>query len=235
MKFDMHVHTIYSRHWFWGIDAINTPKEMIDTAIAKGLDGLAVTDHNCVKGSLVAEKYAKNLGNNFKIITGSEIRSASGDILALDVREDVMPGMSVEETVERIRELGGIAVAPHPFSKFIFRQCVGNEAAKLDAVEIFNASNSLFFHNMKAKAFAEKHNMPICAGSDSHCTRTLGTAGIICGPDPIGDMMKKKVEVFGKRAKRKDMMFLISKKYGRSIKWKMQRKNRASILQTDLK
>ncbi|MEM5804544.1 MAG: PHP domain-containing protein [Candidatus Aenigmatarchaeota archaeon] len=226
MKFDMHTHTVYSRHWFWGVDAINTPQEMVDAAIAKGLGGIAVTDHNCVKGSLAAEKYAKSLGNDFKIITGSEIRSASGDILALGIREDVKPGMSVEETVDSIRDLGGIAVAPHPFSEFLFRQCVGKDALKADAVEAFNASSSLTFQNMKAEAFAAKHGMPVCAGSDSHCTRTVGNAGISCEGDPIEDILGKKAEIFGKRTGKLDMIFLISKKYGRSMKWRLVGKDR---------
>lgn len=219
MKIDLHNHTVYSKHWFWGIDALNTPEEMIRAAIKRGLDGIAITDHNYVKSSLKAKKYARRVDRDFLVITGTEIRSASGDVLALGVKSDVKAGMSVQETVEKIRELGGVAIAPHPFSKFILRECIGKEASKADAVEIFNASSNMSFHNTKAKAFAIKYDMPVCAGSDSHCIRTVGNAGIICYGDPLEDIMKKRVKVFGRRTKRSDMLFLISKKYGRAIKW----------------
>ena len=68
MRIDTHVHTIYSKHWFWGFDSLNTPLEMIKFAIKKGLDGLAITDHNTVKGSMVGKKIAKSF-KGFKIIT----------------------------------------------------------------------------------------------------------------------------------------------------------------------
>jgi len=63
MRIDCHCHTIYSKHWFWGYDSINTPKEMIKAAIKKGLDGIAITDHNTVKGSLIGKKIAKKYKN----------------------------------------------------------------------------------------------------------------------------------------------------------------------------
>ena len=221
MRIDLHNHTVYSKHWFWGIDALNTPEEMIKAAIKRGLDGIAITDHNYVKSSLKAKQQARRIDKDFLVVTGTEIRSEAGDVLALGVKEDVEPGLSVEETVEKIRDIGGLAVAPHPFSRFILRECIGEEASKADAVEIFNASSNLSFHNTKAKAFAIRHNMPVSAGSDSHCIRTVGNAGIIYSGDPIEDIRKRKVKVFGRRTRKSDMLFLIAKKYGRAIKWRI--------------
>ena len=199
MKFDMHTHTIYSKHWFFGIDALDYPRDMIKAAIKKGLDGIAVTDHNNIRGSLIALKEAKRINKDFKIITGIEVRSAKGDILAYGVRENVKPMMSVEETVESIHDLGGIAVAAHPFSEFLFRNVLQEESRKTDAVEVFNATNSIPLQNLKAKAFARQYNMPVSAGSDSHCILSVGNAGIICDSDPLGSIMKKKVRIFGGR------------------------------------
>ena len=230
MKFDMHTHTIYSKHWFFGIDALNYPKDMIKAAVRAGLDGMAITDHNNVRGSLIGLKEAKSISKSFKIITGTEIRSAKGDILAYGIKENVKPMMSVEETVERIHDLGGIAVAAHPFSEFLFRNVLQEESRKTDAVEVFNATNSIPLQNLKAKAFARQYNMPVSAGSDSHCILSVGNAGIICDGDPLQAIMKKKVRIFGKYTPYKDTAFQMLEKFGRSAKWLVFRKEKRHVV-----
>ena len=103
MRIDLHNHTVYSKHWFWGIDALNTPEEMIKAAIKRGLDGIAITDHNYVKSSLKAKQQARRIDKDFLVVTGTEIRSEAGDVLALGVKEDVEPGLSVEETARVLK------------------------------------------------------------------------------------------------------------------------------------
>ena len=218
MKIDCHCHTIFSKHFFWGYDALNKPEEMIKAAIKKGLDGLAITDHNTVKGSLAAKKIAKKY--NFKIITGSEISTETGDFLALGIKEDVPKNLSLEETLEKIHDLGGIGVAPHPFGRYIFRKCVKNKAIKADAIEVFNSSLN-FMQNKKALNLAKKFKKSITAGSDAHSVREVGNAGIICDDDPIESIIKNKVKIFCKYTTFIDFTYLISKKFIRSIKWRL--------------
>jgi len=226
MRYDLHTHTNYSRHWLFGIDALGTPEEMVKAAIRKGLGGIAVTDHENVKGSLKAKEAARRIDKNFKVITGTEITSGSGHILGLGIKEDVRPGMGVEETVERIRDLGGFAVAAHPFAKFWFRACLKEQAVKADAIEILNACTCTKFQNRAAQRFAEKAGKHGIAASDSHCPRTLGMAGIECDGDPLSAIRKGRFAIFGKIAPRKDFLYLMGKKYGRSIKWKVVGKPR---------
>ena len=56
LKFDLHIHTTCSKHPFWGVDAMNCPKEAIKRAIKLGLDGIAITDHNTTRGGLKISK-----------------------------------------------------------------------------------------------------------------------------------------------------------------------------------
>jgi predicted metal-dependent phosphoesterase TrpH len=65
--FDLHAHTNYS-------DGLYSPKELIDKAINKGLNGISITDHDTVSGIAEALEYATNL-NDFKIIPGIEFSS----------------------------------------------------------------------------------------------------------------------------------------------------------------
>lgn len=221
MRIDCHCHTIYSKHWLWGFDSLNTPREMIKAAIKKGLDGLAITDHNTVKGSLVARKIAKDY-KDFIIITGSEIRTKFGEVIGLGINEDVPMRLSIEETVEKIHDAGGIAVAPHPFGKYLFKKSVGEKIKMVDAVEVFNATLTRVA-NMKALILSKKFKKSRTAGSDAHSIREVGNAGIICSDDPIEDILKNKVKIFGKRTSLVDISYLITRKFLRSVEWRLSK------------
>jgi len=220
-KFDLHSHTVYSKHWFWGMDALNTPRQMVKAAIKKGMNGLAITDHQTVKGSLVAKSFAKRC-KDFIVVTGSEIRTFSGDVVALGIKEDVPDDLSLAETIERIHNLGGIAVAAHPFAKFIVRKCVGYEAKRLDAIEVFNAGSCKGFQNKKAMEYANNLNKPKTAGSDAHCMRDAGRAGIICNArtqdDILDCILKKRCSIFGEYTPYRDLAYLSIMKFSRSLK-----------------
>jgi len=218
MKIDCHCHTIYSKHWFWGFDSLNKPEEIIKVAVKKGLDGLAITDHNAVKGSLIAKKIAKKY-KNFIIITGSEIQTNSGDFLALGVKENIPKNLSLEETIEKIHDLGGIGIAPHPFGRYVFRKCVRDDAVKADAIEVFNSSLTNM-QNKRAMQLARTFKKPITAGSDAHSINEVGNAGIICN-DPLEDIIKGKVKIFGRKTPFLDIAYLISRKFIRSVEWRL--------------
>jgi len=221
MRIDLHVHSIYSRHWFFGYDSLNTPKEMIKAAIKRSLNGLAITDHNTVKGSLVAKRIAKKY-KDFIIITGSEIKTKDGEVTALGIKENVPLGLSLEETIEKIHDLGGIAIAPHPFGKYFFRKCVGEKAVNADAIEVFNSTltNNA---NKRALILAQKFKKPKTAGSDAHSIREVGNAGIICNSNPIEDILKGKVKIFGKYTSLIDIAYLTARKFIRSAEWRISR------------
>jgi hypothetical protein len=96
--------------------------------------------------------------------------------------------LSAAETVDKIREQGGIAVAAHPFSPA--RKTGVVSKAKFDAVEIFN-SHAYFLSNPLAKKFAERNKIPMTAGSDSHFPDEVGLAyvGVTCEPK-LDDVLK---------------------------------------------
>lgn len=193
MKWETHCHTLYSNTRRRKFDALNSPREMIEAAIRRGLDGIIITDHDSVKGGLVGKEMAKGYGD-FKVIPGAEVTSKAGHILALGIDENVPKGLSVEETVELIHDLAGIAIASHPFSSRV-RPSVGNHCLKADGVEVFNATNR-GLANSRASSLARLHGRPRTAGSDAHWTRTIGTAGIICD-DPLEDIPKRRADLFG--------------------------------------
>ncbi len=172
---------------------MNTPRELIESAIKKGLGGIIITDHDNVMGGLVGERASRQY-EDFRAIPGAEITSRLGHILAIGIRSNVPKGLSVEETVDAIHDLGGIAVASHPFASGR-RPSLGEDCLKTDGIEVFNANNRSDA-NQRAFSIAKDRGSPMTAGSDAHWARNLGYAGIVCD-DPIEDIKRGRASIFG--------------------------------------
>ena len=165
VKADLHVHTTYSS------DSVITPKELVFYAKKRGLTAVAVTDHNKVEG---AQKIAKQ--TDFLIIPGTEVSSMHGHIVGLNVNTLIPRGLSADETVDRIHEAGGIAIACHPFA--LMKNSIGKHVSgKFDAVEVINASAFPFNRaTSKANQLAERLKLPKVAGTDAHYGPVIGQA-----------------------------------------------------------
>ena len=105
---DLHIHSIYSH------DATTTVRAILKQAADVGLDVLAVTDHDEIRGSLEAVKLAPEYG--LEAIPGAEVSTKDGHLVALFIQTLPPAGMSIVETLIHIGNQGGIAIAPHPFN-----------------------------------------------------------------------------------------------------------------------
>jgi len=165
LKIDLHVHTFYSH------DSLITPKELVFYAKKRGLDGVAITDHDTIDGAL---KIAKE--TDFLIIPGIEISSLNGHIIGLSLHESVPPELSVDETLERIHEAGGIAIACHPVV-FFKESLKGHISSRFDAIEVINSSAFPFDYSVKrSQKLASNFGLPCVAGSDAHYGPEIGHA-----------------------------------------------------------
>jgi predicted metal-dependent phosphoesterase TrpH len=160
IKLDLHVHSHYSE------DATGSPKELIKLLRKKGLNGMAITDHNNINGSIKALEIAPE---NFIVIPGIEISTTDGHILALNVRKNISRKRSTEETVDIIIDEGGIPIIPH-----LFRNMSGIKKTKLkvvkqkiNTIEVFN-SCSQPKTNLKTAKIAKEYNLGGTGGSDTH-------------------------------------------------------------------
>ncbi len=184
MKIDLHVHSDYSD------DAVDSPEKIIKYAKKKGVGGIAIVDHNSVKGGLKGFEIAKEM-KDFVVIPGAEISSAEGHILALNIKENIPKKLSVEETIERITSLGGIPVLPHPyrmlsgcmesitfrtlknFSLKKFSRLGEKNVKRFAGIEVFN-SRSMKWENEKSEKLAEKTGAGKTGGSDAHSSNEVG-------------------------------------------------------------
>jgi len=176
---DTHVHTLYSGIGKYGPlrfpESITRPEKMVDSARKKGLDVLCITDHNAMGGALVAENYAKKF-SDIEVVKGEEIYTADGEVVGLWMTEEIPAGLSIEETIDRIREQGGLAIAPHPFSFHV--PGLGDRVLdlNLDGIETLNGGHIDRYSNAMASAVAKMFpgKWAEIGSSDSHSTSTFG-------------------------------------------------------------
>lgn len=167
LRADLHSHTHFSR------DGVTTPERFVRQAAARGLDVVAVSDHNNLTGALEVAKIAP-----FRVILSEEIKSTEGEIIGWFLREPVPKGLTPEETVRAIRAQGGLVCVPHPFDRL--RGSPLKTAALLrilpdvDAVEAFNARTTFRADNEKSAAFVRAHGKVASAGSDAHWHPEIG-------------------------------------------------------------
>ena len=184
LKIDLHVHTIYSK------DSLIKIEDIVPRCKALGIDGIAVTDHETLKGGVIAvEKCAEIL-----VIPGMEIETQQGHVLGLNLEKRVKGGLSFIETIKRIKELGGTAIIAHPYS--LIRPLLDVDiliASKPNAIEVANAASFPYSWMLRInQALASKVNLPMTGGSDAHIPQTIGRAYTLVDSDSrdVSDILK---------------------------------------------
>ena len=106
LKMDSHIHSEYSPDSHSRID------DILKTAQERDLDIIAISDHNTVDGT--SEVMAKTRNADILAIPSIEISSALGHILGFGCEENIPRDLSPQDTIDRIHDLGGLAIIPHP-------------------------------------------------------------------------------------------------------------------------
>ncbi|MBI4895012.1 MAG: PHP domain-containing protein [Candidatus Aenigmarchaeota archaeon] len=170
MLTELHTHTIFSKGTKLVVEGIDGPEQMLKTAKLKGIQAMAITDHDTIDGYLHAKKLAKKY--DVFLIPGEEVTTADGHLVALGITDFIKPQMSLEETLDVIHKQGGIGISSHPFD---LKKCGLKEKAQYcDAIEAYNSINLERISNWKARKFAKKWKKPVTAGSDAHSAEMIG-------------------------------------------------------------
>lgn len=199
MKIDFHVHTKES------FDSISHIKDIINTAEVKGLDAIAVVDHNRFTDYSYLER------GKVEIIQGVEYSTDQGHMLVyfLDhcLSEDGVyisqeGRFDSSELIDAAHTNGAMVFIAHPFKPF--RAFTDATLNRLDGVEVFN-SRAAFSSKRKANSMAvelvKANNKPFVAGSDSHWIKEIGNSyweGQVINGDIKSALLKKEGRVYAK-------------------------------------
>ena len=168
-KADFHIHSQYS------MDSNTTLEQIIQACQEKQLSCIALSDHGCVEGAIKLKNIAP-----FYVIIAEEVLTTGGEIMGMFLREKVPNGLSIYESIRRIKDQGGLLCAQHPFDKIrpdsLKSEAMDAIASQIDLVEVFNARNLLLGSSKQAQRFAREHHLPGCAGSDAHAAYEIGNA-----------------------------------------------------------
>lgn len=179
---DLHMHTIYS------YDGTATVHTVLKHAKQVGLDIIAITDHDEIRGALLAEELAPEF--DIQVIPGVEITTAEGDLLALAIHKIIPAGLSLIETVKRVNEQGGFCIAPHPMATGLgmkslsaYSICQALEDCEVEriliGIETYNATALDRESGHNARTWAERWGISQTGSSDAHVCEAIGLGATI--------------------------------------------------------
>ena len=179
MKMDLHIHSAFSS------DGREKPKDIVTYARKMRLDGIAILDHNEIRGSLRAYEMCRGF-DDFLVVRGVEVSTEAGHIVAYGVDELIPAHLTIEETAEKIRDLGGISVAPHPHR---FWSGIGGKSVTAEsfaAVEVQNARCTAR-NNKRSRRLADRLRLGHTGGTDSHVLGEIGKAYTLFQGSPASE------------------------------------------------
>lgn len=163
-RYDFHIHSRRS------YDSLSSPRAIVAGALARGLSGIAVTDHGTIAGSLDAQAIA---GDRLLVVTGAEIYSTAGDMLCLFIESEIKSKAALDVIAE-VHEQGGVVVLPHPLRSHP-KPIPAAVLAAVDGVESLN-SRAGHWSLAAGPEWDALGGKPIFGGSDAHFASEVGRA-----------------------------------------------------------
>ncbi|MHA1859696.1 MAG: PHP domain-containing protein [Candidatus Asgardarchaeia archaeon] len=179
---DFHIHTIYSN------DSSIRIKDLLKYSNKIGIDVIAITDHNEIKGAKIAKYLSRKMDSPF-VIVGEELKTYIGDLLFLFIDEKI-EAKDPLESLDLCHEMGGICIFPHPPRYHDLNDELTIEVlSKVDAIEIYNSHTLMRKDSIE---FLKSFKKPFVAGSDAHVISEVGLCrNILRGSDE--DEIKREI------------------------------------------
>ncbi|HXG40528.1 MAG TPA: PHP-associated domain-containing protein [Candidatus Limnocylindrales bacterium] len=174
---DLHVHTLAS-------DGVSGVEEILEAAVAAGLDVVAITDHDRIDAALAARALARDRGLPLEIVVGSEVTTRGGHLLGLFLERPVRPLRSLRDSIAEIHDQGGLAIPAHPLvpyplcaQGFVLRRLLAASDPRVrpDGLETFNPTTFGRYWHRRVVAFAREHGLSEIGNSDAHVAEAVAT------------------------------------------------------------
>jgi len=169
LKIDLHVHTCHSL-----CSAFLPVRRIEKIALRRGLNGVAITDHNSIEGALELKAMARKI----QVIVAEEIKTREGEIIGYFLSEKIPAGLPVKETIQEIRRQGGLISIPHPFDTLrtsrITREALEEIISDVDMLETFNSRDVFQKPDLDFIEKGKRLGVIPVAGSDAHQPWEIG-------------------------------------------------------------
>lgn len=167
MFVDLHMHEMR-----YSPDSKQCLEDMVVQAKQRGLDAIAITDHDSMGLVDSAQEYSEKV--NFPIYVGVEYYSLQGDIVAFGITDFPKERIPAQEFIDYVYAEGGVTIAAHPFRNNN-RGLEHNLATvkNLTGIEVLNGSTSDAANLLAYKYCRELDLVPI-GSSDSHVLDRVG-------------------------------------------------------------
>lgn len=177
---DLHIHSSVG-------DGLASVRRILDHAEANtNLDIVAITDHDEVRGALEARDIVAAGGRRVQAITGTEVTTRQGHLLAYDVERRYRMFRSLRDSIAEVHDDGGWVVVPHPLSWLTLSASsatlcrlidCGDPRVRPDAIELFNPSIAgRVAHGRAGELNRRALSLAETGGSDAHHLQHIGSA-----------------------------------------------------------
>jgi len=172
---DTHMHTNLG-------DGMASPARVIEDATHRGLQVIAITDHDHVEGAKRVVELLAQQESVLHVITGVEVSTRQGHLLGLFVRKAPKAMRSVEASIEAIKEQGGLVIIPHPLGQLVpslSRAKIDdllNKGFPIDGIETYNPSPANASMRSTVRLANVQWGLAEMGGSDAHFWQHIGAA-----------------------------------------------------------
>ena len=174
LEADFHAHTRFS-------DGFLSPFDLVLQARRRGLDALAITEHNVTFPAFMGRWFSGVVGGP-AILVGEEITTRRYHLIAVGLTGRVDASAPLHDVLEAIHAQGGVAVAAHPIAQF--QPAFEAEIDHLDAAEVmhpiaYNTERGRTWRWAEMRDFYERaaaagHRLTAIGSSDYHAGSPLG-------------------------------------------------------------
>lgn len=169
---DFHAHTRFS-------DGFLSPPELVMQAERRGLDVIAVTEHNLLFPARLARAWSELVGGP-TVLLGEEITTRAYHVTAIGIEEVISPYLPLSEVIAEAHRQGGIVIANHPWRRYW--SALLPALGELDAIELmhptsmrtggrFSGADIFAFHE---EALRRGRRLTVIGTSDYHFGSALG-------------------------------------------------------------
>lgn len=168
-----HIHTKYSH------DSILPFFLLYNKCVKQGIQYIAITEHNNIRGAQEFQEYCIKRGNRIKVILGEEIMTTGGEIIGLYIHDNIPAMRTPAETVKMIKDQGGIVYIPHPYDEkrhktVLKEKYICELKDQIDCIECHNGRNISERYDIEQRCIAEKYDIPKVIGADAHTYFEVG-------------------------------------------------------------